>query len=180
MQSLCRLRTQYPCRPAEEAETPANVPRHPLRFVWQTDIDGRFILGAGEFRELIGSPTAERLGRKWREIAQDLALDPQGRVEQALATHETWVGIELDWPVDDAHVPVELSGLPVFDRDRHFLGYRGFGICRDPDRLMHLAAHRRHDDRHASRAAAAFGRYHPGRPRRRSSARGGRPPLRTN
>ena len=26
---------------------------------------------------------------------------------------------------------VELSGLPIFDRDRNFLGYRGFGVCRD-------------------------------------------------
>jgi PAS domain S-box-containing protein len=129
----------------EAAQTPANGRRQPLRFVWQTDIDGRFVLGAGEFRELIGSPTAERLGRKWRDIAQDLTLDPQGRIGQALATRETWVGIELDWPVDGAHVPVELSGLPVFDRDRHFLGYRGFGICRDPDRLMRLAARRRHE-----------------------------------
>ena len=26
---------------------------------------------------------------------------------------------------------VELSGLPIFDRDRSFKGYRGFGVCRD-------------------------------------------------
>ena len=28
-------------------------------------------------------------------------------------------------------LPVEMSGLPVFDRDRNFRGYRGFGVCRD-------------------------------------------------
>jgi hypothetical protein len=27
-------------------------------------------------------------------------------------------------------VSVELSGLPIFDRDRNFQGYRGFGVCR--------------------------------------------------
>ena len=26
---------------------------------------------------------------------------------------------------------VEMSGLPVFDRERQFKGFRGFGICRD-------------------------------------------------
>ena len=26
---------------------------------------------------------------------------------------------------------VELSGLPIFDRERTFKGYRGFGVCRD-------------------------------------------------
>jgi signal transduction histidine kinase len=29
---------------------------------------------------------------------------------------------------------VELSGLPVFDRERVFRGYRGFGVCRDAAR----------------------------------------------
>jgi PAS domain S-box-containing protein len=33
---------------------------------------------------------------------------------------------------------VELSGLPVYDRDRMFLGYRGFGVCRDVERIMAL------------------------------------------
>jgi hypothetical protein len=26
---------------------------------------------------------------------------------------------------------IELSGLPIYDRERRFLGYRGFGVCRD-------------------------------------------------
>src|SRR6185295_13472728 len=47
--------------------------------------------------------------------------------------HDTWSGITLNWPVDPSGetAPVELSGLPIFDRDRSFLGYRGFGVCRD-------------------------------------------------
>src|SRR5262245_45036804 len=32
-----------------------------------------------------------------------------------------------------------MSGLPVFDRERRFRGYRGFGICRDLARLNALA-----------------------------------------
>ena len=49
------------------------------------------------------------------------------------------------WPVDDGgeRLPVELSGLPVFDRDRQFRGYRGFGVCRDLDRINQLARARR-------------------------------------
>ncbi len=38
---------------------------------------------------------------------------------------------------------VELSGLPVFDRDRNFRGYRGFGICRDVARINELTKTRR-------------------------------------
>jgi PAS domain S-box-containing protein len=35
-----------------------------------------------------------------------------------------------------------MSGLPVFDRDRQFRGFRGFGICRDTNRLRDIR-HRR-------------------------------------
>ncbi|MEA3024992.1 MAG: hypothetical protein QOF91_277, partial [Alphaproteobacteria bacterium] len=54
-------------------------------------------------------------------------------------------GINVAFPVDgsDARLSVELSGLPVFDRDRNFRGYRGFGICRDVARLNELTNTRR-------------------------------------
>ena len=52
----------------------------------------------------------------------------------------TWSGITLNWPVDGGgRLPVELSGLPIFDRARNFAGYRGFGVCRDLDGLARLA-----------------------------------------
>ena len=107
--------------------------QHPLRFVWQIDPDGRFTLGSDEFAEAMGPRTAALVGRTWGELRGALALDPEGRVEQAIASRETWSGIHVAWPLDDAPSPVdvELSGLPTFDRDRAFRGYRGFGICRD-------------------------------------------------
>ena len=37
-------------------------------------------------------------------------------------------------------LPVELSGLPIFDAARNFIGYRGFGVCRDFDAIARLAA----------------------------------------
>src|SRR3974390_1166089 len=119
--------------------------RHPLRFVWQMDTDGRFVVGSDEFMELMGPRTTAAFGRLWREIAADLNLDPDGQIARAVATRETWSGITVPWPVDDAgeRLPVELSGLPVFDRDRVFRGYRGFGVCRDLDRINHLARARR-------------------------------------
>jgi signal transduction histidine kinase len=119
--------------------------RHPLRFVWQMDADGRFVVGSDEFVELVGPRTTAAFGRLWNEIAADLALDPDNQVARAVATRETWSGVVLAWPVDDSseRLPVELSGLPVFDRDRNFRGYRGFGVCRDIARLNQLAHARR-------------------------------------
>jgi hypothetical protein len=111
-------------------DEPPHPRRHPLRFMWQMDAEGRFLLGSDEFTRLIGARTAASLGRLWSEIAEVFGLDPEGRVLQAVATRDTWSGIALDWPVDGgARLRVELSGLPMFDRARNFVGYRGFGVC---------------------------------------------------
>jgi PAS domain S-box-containing protein len=114
---------------------PAALPerRHPLRFVWRMDTSGRFSIESGDFIRLTGRRTADLLGRPWNEIATTLGLDPKCQVAHAIATRDTWSGITIDWPVDDTmeKLAVELSGLPIFDRDRAFGGYRGFGVCRN-------------------------------------------------
>ena len=123
---------------------PPHPRRHPLRFMWQMDAEGRFLLGSDEFTRLIGARTASGFGRLWSEIADVFGLDPEGRVPQAIATRDTWSGIALDWPVDGGErLRVELSGLPMFDRARNFVGYRGFGVCRDLEGLARLDALRR-------------------------------------
>jgi PAS domain S-box-containing protein len=125
-------------------DQPPHPRRHPLRFMWQMDAEGRFLLGSDEFTRLIGARTAASLGRLWSEIAEVFGLDPEGRVLKAVATRDTWSGIALDWPVDGgARLRVELSGLPMFDRARNFVGYRGFGVCRDLEGLARLDALRR-------------------------------------
>jgi len=134
-----------PIVPAVPSDEPVVERRHPLRFVWHMDADERFVVGSDEFIELVGPRTMATVGRLWAEIAGELNLDPDNQVVCAIATHETWSGIVVSWPVDDSNerLPVELSGLPVFDRDRSFRGYRGFGVCRDIDRINELARERR-------------------------------------
>ena len=131
-----------PLADAEPAPiTPPTERRHPLRFVWQMDEEGRFTLDSGEFKDLIGPRTAAALSGTWAQMADALGLDPDAQVARALASRETWSGLTVAWPVDDGaeRLAVELSGLPVFDRDRRYRGYRGFGMCRDLARLTALA-----------------------------------------
>ena len=110
------------------------------------DADGRFTIASDEFLQLIGARAA-LLGRPWRDIAAELELDPVDQVAAAMASRETWSGVTVSWPIpappgSDRHselrLPIELSGLPVFDRDRSFRGYRGFGVCRDLARINGL------------------------------------------
>ena len=127
---------------AAETETPQR--RGPLRFVWQMDTSHRFTHGIDDFARLIGPNTAAVLIRPWPEIAEALNIDQSGQIARALNLHSTWSGIVVDWPTDEAgeRLPIEMSGLPMFDRDRQYAGYRGFGICRDMDKLAMLEQHR--------------------------------------
>lgn len=126
--------TPAPADTPAAAEPSPRTPRadRPLRFVWQMDAEGRMTLGSDDFAETIGPQSAAALRRPWREVAAELGLDPDNQIERAIASHDTWSGIVVALPVDgtDQRLPVELSGLPVFDRERNFRGYRGFGICR--------------------------------------------------
>jgi PAS domain S-box-containing protein len=140
-----------PATAAEPGEVPSWLAEptarcHPLRFRWQTDAEGRLSLGSDEFTRLIGARTAAGFGRPWSDIAETFGLDPGGRVARALATGSTWSGITLDWPVDGGgRLPVELTGLPIYDHTGKLAGYRGFGVCRDLDALTRLAELRRHE-----------------------------------
>ena len=124
------------------AETPA---RHlPFRFIWQMDAATRFTFGMEELAKMLGPRVAALLDRPWAEIATALKIDQQGQFASALAARGTWSGIVVHWPVDDMDepLPIEMSGLPMLDRDHQFAGYRGFGICRDMQRIAALEQRR--------------------------------------
>jgi signal transduction histidine kinase len=124
--------------------------RPPLRFVWQIDAEGRFTLDSDKFLALAGSPTTELQGQPWDILASALGLDPDRTVARALETRETFSGLSITWPAGGARLAIELSGLPVFDRERSFRGYRGFGVCRG------VCAHRQAEPSEPVAAVPAF------------------------
>jgi PAS domain S-box-containing protein len=135
-----------PAEPTVAADPPPAPERHkPLRFVWQMDADGHFNIDSAEFTALIGRETTAALAHSWNAAAAALGFDPQQQIARAIASRNTWSGIVVGFPADGGRLAVELSGLPVFDRDRSFRGYRGFGICRDLARITELEQTRRPD-----------------------------------
>jgi PAS domain S-box-containing protein len=121
---------------AGEMPPSAEAMRATLRFLWQVDADQRFTFVSPHLGEAVGAGNAAIVGRTWCEISNDLGLDPEARVGEALATRGTWAGVTVHWPVaaKPERVAVDLSALPVFARDRRFAGFRGFGIVRLDDR----------------------------------------------
>ena len=138
----------------------------PFRFVWETNADGQFTLASQEFTDLLGPKTAAALNRSWRETARALDLDPEGKIAAVLTARETFSGIVVSWPADqtDERIAVEMSGLPVFDRDRQFKGFRGFGMSRHNPRYYHFRPRHRRLPRKSRRSmpvsAARFRSLH--------------------
>ena len=109
---------------------------------------GRFTSRLRGFVALVGPRTAAVLGEPWHAIAAALDLDRGGQIARAMATQDTWSGLAVAWPVDDGsrRLMVELSGLPVFDRDRCFSRL---------SRLRRLPRSRARDDRRRGRRATS-------------------------
>lgn len=104
----------------------------PVRFVWKTDTNARIVEISDEFVEAFGKRTGSIGGTTFAEIAAGLDLDPKGEIAALLKRRDTWSGRSVLWPVSetDMQVPVDLAALPVYNRDREFKGFRGFGVAR--------------------------------------------------
>lgn len=124
--------SQGPRRSAGELAADLAVRLHGdnVRFLWQTDAAHRFVKITGELCDLVGCMTNALVGRSFLDIADELGLDPDARLRDALQKGETWSGLEILWPVDnaDAAFPITLGALPAYDRNRRFEGFRGFGV----------------------------------------------------
>ena len=116
---------------------PRELSRKPVRFLWQTDADDRYLFVSPGLAQVVGR-NAEVVGERWQDAADRLRLDPTGRITRALRQHDTWSGLTAWWPIEgsEVRVPVELTALPVFGGDQSFQGYRGFGILRPAEALM--------------------------------------------
>jgi PAS domain S-box-containing protein len=116
----------------------AELAAMPLRFVWRTDAEGRFSAISDEFRAAFGDEAADVIGHPFGEVARRFGLDPDDEIAGLLARRDTWSGRAVLWPVagTDLKVPVDLAALPVYDRDRNFEGFRGFGVARMGDAIV--------------------------------------------
>nr|WP_255599563.1 ATP-binding protein [Afifella sp. IM 167] len=112
------------------------LPPVSVRFLWQTDAAHRLLFVSQGLTQLVGRH-AEIVGEKWQDAADRLRLDPSGRIQKAFAARDTWSGLTAWWPSQngETRIPAELTALPVFDAERTFQGFRGFGVLRPAEAL---------------------------------------------
>jgi PAS domain S-box-containing protein len=111
----------------------APLKRVPSRFVWQLDADGHFTNVSPDLAEAVGEAHGARIGEDWPALAARVGLANTDALFAAVKRRDTWSGVSVLWPITETETarPVDLAALPVFDRERNFLGYRGFGVFRD-------------------------------------------------
>ena len=109
------------------------APKAPTRFVWQTDAAGRFSSVSDDLAAAVGGDKAQIGGLDWLQAAEQIGIEGADQVAASIARRDTWSGVIVHWPLTESGmmVVVDLAALPVFDRERKFQGYRGFGVFRE-------------------------------------------------
>ncbi len=120
----------------------AALDAEPVRFVWQTDAEACFSQMSPEFAETVGPRAADVIGRPFADVARVFGFDETGEIERLLLRRDTWSGRTILWPLEgtDQRAPIDLAGLPLYSRDREFLGFRGFGVVRPAEHEIDPAA----------------------------------------
>ena len=125
----------------EEAPSPARPAM--VRFLWQSDREGRLTKLSDNIAALTGQPApAGLIGRRWQDLLGSAFADSDGGLIERFAKPATWSGHSVLWRTDSPGeaAPVELSGVPVLDAARQLAGFRGFGIARLNERCPFPAA----------------------------------------
>jgi PAS domain S-box-containing protein len=98
------------------------------RFLWRVDQHLRFAGPVAALAAALGAHAPEQ-GESLGALKARTGLDEDGRLAAALAVKATFSALRLSWPQGDGGGPLTalLSGAPIFDANRRFLGFRGFG-----------------------------------------------------
>ncbi|MBP0577956.1 PAS domain S-box protein [Labrys sp. LIt4] len=122
---------RQPSEPSPAART------KPLRFVFQTDAEGRFVSVSAELAQALGPRAADWTGRRFADIAAAHGLRDTTAITTAFAGQRTWTGLSFLWPdsVTRQETPITLSASPQFRGEGQFAGFRGFGMAGLPRSL---------------------------------------------
>lgn len=114
------------------------VESSPLRFSFTIGADKVFREISPELAKSVGLQSADVIGLSWSKISHAYGFDATGAINNLLDSADTWAGKSVLWPVQDTDmlIPLDLAALPVFNKNREFDGFRGFGIIRDEDAVV--------------------------------------------
>lgn len=121
----------------EESEESASILTSkpvPSRFLFELDESHTIISLSPEFSEKLGAETGDVVGENWADVAGRYNLDLTGLIARHLGRQVIWTETVF-WPISETatqtegplRAPVTLTAMPVFNSERDFEGFRGFG-----------------------------------------------------
>jgi PAS domain S-box-containing protein len=124
--------------PGPAAPEPVASPGRIVRFVWRTDADGHFQSLSDSLGDAVGRAATDIAGLTFEEAMAKLGIDDETDIPALIARRDTWSGRTLMWPIagTDTRAPVDLAALPIYNRDRRFEGFRGFGVVRIEETIV--------------------------------------------
>ena len=100
-------------------------------FFWELDANLVFRVVSDDIEKVLGISGEQMVGRTHRQLSERLAdaSDPDHWREHldSLDRHEQFRDVEFRRSVEGETRVIRYSGLPLFDRERRFVGYRGVG-----------------------------------------------------
>ena len=121
-----------------EHKPPQNKPTQftSTRFSWEMNADRKFVNVSGELEDAVGSKAKKIIGMTWEQVTKLLNIKQTQEVAQLLKTEDTWSDKTVFMSVGETgyNVPVDLAGLPTYDKNKKFNGFTGFGIIRMDDK----------------------------------------------
>jgi len=151
------LRPDTDAGAASDYAPPAPTDPGRRRFTFRIDGDQRVTEISPDFSAIVGPRSADIVGKRWPDIVARLGIDTGGVVQRALTRRDTWSGVLLDWPVDDAEhrLSLSLTALPSFDARGGFIDFRGFGVVRTEAAKSDLPESSREREAEAEAAGAS-------------------------
>ncbi|MBM9615950.1 cache domain-containing protein [Desulfobulbus rhabdoformis] len=100
-------------------------------WIWEIDKDGAYIYCSPKVKELLGFEAEEIIGKHLEDLVTVKEVERTSRLFQKLiGSRKPFKSFETVCQTSDGHVVViEKNGVPVFNDQKEFMGYRG--IARD-------------------------------------------------
>lgn len=100
-------------------------------WVWEQDSEFRFTFFSSDISETVPVPQSNLLGHtRWELMGIDPAKDPLWASHKAcLEARQAFRDFRYSAVLGGKHLSISISGKPIFDPDRGFVGYRG--VARD-------------------------------------------------
>jgi PAS domain S-box-containing protein len=112
-------------------------------WVWETDTEGRFTFLSRSVQKFAGAPPEWHYGKTRRDLMSEaVSEDSIAEVERLFENRQAILGFEFERAGPTARNWMRTTGIPYFDTDHNFQGYRGAAFNIDSEKQQQFERER--------------------------------------